>query len=96
VEPLPEISYTIAEARDRFASLVHDVETTPAIALTRRGKPVAVLMSFDQYQRLSGGQPGFWEPYVKFRETFDLDQIGIGDDVFAGLRDLSPGRDPDL
>src|SRR4051812_12210118 len=45
---------SIADARDRLASLVHDVEEGPAVEITRRGRPVAVLVSYHEYQRLLG------------------------------------------
>lgn len=86
-------SYSIAEARDRFASLVQNVEQTSAIEVTRRGKPVAVLISRDQYQRLLAGKQDFWELYVAFREQFDLEELAIEPTIFEGVRDDSPGRE---
>jgi prevent-host-death family protein len=48
-------SYSIAEARDNFAAMVRDIEErVSVIELTRRGKPVAVLLSVGEYRRLSG------------------------------------------
>jgi prevent-host-death family protein len=45
--------YSIAEARNNFAALVRDVETKEgAVAVTRRGKQVAVLLSIEEYGRL--------------------------------------------
>jgi len=38
-------SFSIAEARHDLAAVVHQLEHQPHIQLTRRGKPVAVLMS---------------------------------------------------
>lgn len=96
MESNEETRYTIAEARDRFAALVHDVEDTSAIALTRRGKPVAVLVSYDRYRRLIGAQPGMWDRYQRFRERVDVAALGIADDVFDGVRDRSSGRDSTL
>lgn len=86
-------SYSIAEARDRFASIVRDVEENVAgVELTRRGKPVAVLLSVREYRRLSG-EKDFWEAYVAFREGAGLEELGIEPEVFEGLRDASPGRE---
>ncbi len=87
------IRYTIAEARDRFASLVHDAEEVPAIELTRRGKPVAVLVSYGRYRQLTEARRGLWGEYLRFRERVDLAGWDFSDDVFEGLRDSSPGRD---
>lgn len=50
-----EKSYSIAEARNDLASIVHDVEGASAVELTRRGRPVAVLLSVEEYRRLAAG-----------------------------------------
>ena len=38
--------YSIAQARDRFTQLVHEVEQGETVEVTRRGQRVAVLVSF--------------------------------------------------
>ncbi len=88
--------YSIAEARDQFAAIVHDLKTTPSIQLTRRGKPVAMLLAIDEYERLAAGRTGFWENYEAFRAMFNLHELNIDPAVFEGLRDLSPGREVSL
>ncbi len=85
--------YSIAKARDHFTSLVRSVERESAIELTRRGKPVAVMLSIQEYKRLSTRQTGFWEAYTAFREQVNLRELGIEPDTFASLRDRSPGRE---
>lgn len=85
--------YSIAKARDHFTSLVRTVERESAIELTRRGKPVAVMLSIREYERLSAHQTSFWEAYSAFREQVNLQELGIEPDTFAGLRDRSPGRE---
>jgi prevent-host-death family protein len=85
--------YSIAEARDHFTSLVRAVERESAIELTRRGKPVAVILSIQEYRRLSARPAGFWAAYAAFRERVNLQELGIESDTFAGLRDRSPGRE---
>ena len=85
--------YSIAKARDHFTSLVRSVERESAVELTRRGKPVAVMISIQEYKRLSTGQASFWEAYSAFREQVNLKELGIEPDTFAGLRDRSPGRE---
>ena len=85
--------YSIAEARDRFTSLVRAVERESAIELTRRGKPVAIILSIQEYRRLSAHPAGFWEAYAAFRERVNLQELGIESDTFDGLRDRSPGRE---
>jgi prevent-host-death family protein len=83
--------YSIAEARDRLARLVHDAERGAAVELTRRGKPVAALVSMRDYQRCLAGRPSFWEALEKFRSEVDLKELGVEPGDFP--RDRSTGRE---
>ena len=85
--------YSIARARDRLPSIVHEVERGQPVELTRRGKPVAVVMSVHDYRRMSSGQPGFAAALEAFRGATDLAALGVTDQDWVGLRDRSPGRD---
>ena len=86
-------SYSIAEARDNFAAIVRDVEQDSPIELTRRGEPVAVLLSIEEYRRLLAGRKSFWEAYSEFRDEVDLRRLNIEPEIFEDLRDVSPGRE---
>lgn len=88
--------YSIAEARHNLAAIVHELEAQPVIELTRRGAPVAVLVSVDAFRRLQGDSPSFWDAYTAFRSTFDPAEFGGEPDVFGTVRDSSPGRDIQL
>jgi prevent-host-death family protein len=85
--------YSIAAARNQFAAIVHDLKTTPSIQLTRRGKPVAMLLAIEEYERLAAGRAGFWDNYQAFRNTVNLAEMDIDPAIFDGLRDASPGRE---
>ena len=86
--------YSIAEARDNLPSVVHEVEEGTRVELTRRGKPVAVLLGVEEYARLAQGRRDFWEAYEEFRREFDLAQLAIDpDEIFGGIRDALPGRE---
>lgn len=85
-------TYSIAEARDQFTALIHDLKHHPLIRLTRRGKPVAVLLSIEEYERLSQPKPGFWQAYNQFRQETDLADLEIDPTLFS-QRDPSPGRE---
>jgi prevent-host-death family protein len=85
--------YSIAEARHNLAAIVHEAERAPAIELTRRGEPVAVLLSIAEYRRLAGKATNFWDAYLVFRNSADLSQLQIGPEVFEGIRDRSAGRE---
>jgi antitoxin Phd len=83
--------YSIAEARNQLASLVHDVENGASVELTRRGKPVAVLLSLDQYERAVIGKPSFWEALAAYRNQVDVKEFAL-DDPIDDARDESQGR----
>jgi antitoxin Phd len=85
--------YSIAEARDQFTAIVHELNTTPAVQLTRRGKPVAMLLAIEEYERLAARRTDFWENYEAFRTTFDLGELNMEPAIFEGLRDSAPGRE---
>jgi len=83
----------IAEARANLPALLREVECGAAVELTRRGKPVAVLLSVHEYQRLTEPKGGFGKALREFREKYDLEEMWKDGDPFEGVRDRSPGRD---
>ena len=85
-------SLSIAEARHNLAAVVHQLEHQPQVELTRRGKPVAVLLSVREYNRLTTKQD-FWSAYLRFTKAVDLPSLDIGPDVFEKVRDQSRGRE---
>lgn len=85
--------YSIAEARDQLASLIHDAEKGVPVELTRRGKPVAVLVSLHEYQRLLASKQGFWDSLSRFRQSKLFHHGQVTERDLADLRDSSPGRE---
>lgn len=62
--------------------------------LTRRGEAVAVLVGRRMFKRLAADRQGFAETYREFSKTFDLPELDLDpDELFAGARDASPGRE---
>jgi antitoxin Phd len=88
--------FSIAEAKNRLPTIIHYVEKGPSVELTRRGKPVAVLLSIQEYDRLSRKYTGFWNAITEFRRKAENEGIEISDSDFKGLRDLSSGREVEL
>jgi prevent-host-death family protein len=89
-------TYSIAEARDQFAALIRQVEAGDNfVQVTRRGEPVAVILSMDEYERLLAHQPkrDFWQAYLEWREMWCVDEWEDDIDPFADVRDRSPGRE---
>jgi prevent-host-death family protein len=89
-------TYSVAEARNRFAEIVHELERVGRVEVTRRGQRVAVLISVEEYERLCTDRTSFWTAYTAFRESYDPAQQKIGPEVFEGVRDRSEGREVDL
>lgn len=83
---------SIAEAKDQLARLVHEVEEGAPIEITRRGRPVAVLVAKGEYERLSLEAPSFLEALHAFRDEVELEK-GWAEEAFEGVRDRSPGRE---
>ena len=85
--------YTIAEARNHFAEIVHDLKHISWIEVTRRGRPVAILISVEEFESLCAGNISFVSAYEAFRNTYDLVKAEIEPEVFENLRDPSLGRE---
>jgi len=90
--------YSIAESKNRLPAIIHEAEKGGPIFIQRRGKPVAVLLSVDSYQRLqAGSREGFFQAYTRFRSRWDRqrkDYLESRD--LEDLRDQSSGRDTSL
>jgi prevent-host-death family protein len=84
--------YSIAEARSNLPSIVDLAEAGQEIELTRRGKPVAVVMSLRELERLRGERVPFGEAYRRFLQTHQLRELGVDEDIFASARDRDAGR----
>jgi prevent-host-death family protein len=86
--------YSIAEARNRFAQIVHDAENGKPVQITRRGKPVAIVLSLSEYQRLISEKLGFGAALAEFRQKYQIQALDINpDEVFNDVRDRSFGRE---
>ncbi len=86
-------TYSLSEARANLSTIVDEVQVGDPIELTRRGEPIAIVVSLRDYRRLSDERPSCSDLYSRFRERFPLGENGIEDGYFDSLRDRSPGRD---
>ena len=84
--------YSIAEARSRLPSIVDQAEAGVEVELTRRGQPVAVLVSHREFERLRGKRVHFGNAYRKFLERHSFEAIGVEDDFATSTRDRTTGR----
>jgi len=87
---------SVAEARQNFARLIRRAQQGKTIEITRRGEPVAVLLSAAEYSAITGERSSFIDVMRQVRERLGVDGLEIGDEDFEGLREESPGRDISL
>lgn len=85
-----ESQYTISQAKNSLPAIVHSVEKGPSVKLTRRGRPVAVLLSIKEYEKLSAKRESFWDALTALRKQ--AGNFEISDEDFEDLRDRSLGR----
>ncbi len=84
--------YSIAAARISLPTIVDQAEAGLTVELTRRGKPVAVVVSLREFERLRTDRAKFGEVYRVFLETHVLEDVGLEPDVVTSLRDHGPSR----
>lgn len=97
--------YSIAQARDRLSQIVHSAEAGETVELTRRGQPVAILLSVEEYERLQKPKLDFGQSVLEFREKHNLDNREPEDNyptdaevdsIFSNIRDKSLGPEVDV
>lgn len=84
--------YSIAEARSLLPSIIDEAESGIEVELTRRGQPVAVLVSRREFERLRGKRLHFSDAYRTFLEWYSFEEIAIEDDGAVSTRDKTTGR----
>ncbi|MDC0683433.1 type II toxin-antitoxin system Phd/YefM family antitoxin [Sorangium atrum] len=84
--------YSVAEARANLPSIIEQAEAGEVVELTRRGRPVAVVLSREEFERLRSDRPSFGDVYRVFRKRHVLEEVGLERDFAASVRDRSPGR----
>jgi prevent-host-death family protein len=83
--------YSIADARTSLAAIVDKAEAGEKVELTRRGRPIAVVISLREFERLHDGRRPFAKAYAAFLETHRLAEIGVDAESWP-TRDKGPGR----
>jgi len=97
ISPMPRARrYSIAEARASLPAIVDQAQAGREIELTRRGRPVAVVLSLRELERLRAERPRFSAVYARFLERFSLAEVGVEADFFVSLRKRGSGRAVDL
>lgn len=85
---------TIAEAKNNLSNLIHQLEIGEPVHLTRYGKPVAVMMSEDQYQSLMAPAKNLNAAILHWRSQLDANEInGFSEPELKALRKDNAGRE---
>jgi prevent-host-death family protein len=87
--------YSIADARKHLPALVDEVAAGNTVHLSRRGRPVAVVVSVAEYERLKAGRVPFAEAYARFLEKFP-EGHGVEPEYWDAIRSKDPGREVNL
>ncbi len=88
--------YSVADARRQLADILDAVQAGDEVRLTRRGRPVAVLVSPEQYDSLRNGRADFAASYQSYLENHSVKELDLDDGYFRSLRNKGAGRKVNL
>jgi prevent-host-death family protein len=92
---MPTLSITQAQAN--LAALINRAEAGEAIRITRHGKPVAVLLSTAEYNKLQRRHENLTALAARMRKEAKTQGIALFEDAeLEGLRDHSQRRGEDI
>jgi prevent-host-death family protein len=83
---------SVAEAKNKLPSIIHEVEQGATVKITRHGKSVAVVIRQRNYEQLMEKGQGFWKGLGKFRKLLSAEGIVFSESDFIDLRDHTVGR----
>jgi prevent-host-death family protein len=72
--------------------IIDQAESGVEVELTRRGQPVAVVVSSREFERLRGRRLHFADAYRRFLKNYPLEEIGVENDFPVSTRDRTTGR----
>jgi len=76
---------SIASAKNNLPQLIYDLEFEDAIHLTRHGRPVAVMLSETNYQKLTGKKNDLYSAIEQWRTELKND-IALTETELNSLR----------
>lgn len=85
--------YSTQQLYQHLTEVIEQIQQGNSIEITQEGEIVAVILSVAEYQRLTTSKSSFWQSLQQFRQQTNLEELGIESDVFAGVRDITPGRE---
>ncbi len=80
---------SISHLKNHLPEYVHSVEQGEDIQITRHGKPVAVIISLERYNRALGSKKGIFSSYLNWRKQYP-DAEGFSDKELDDMRNKAP------
>lgn len=86
---------SVANAKNQLTRLIHEAEAGEIIHITRRGKPVAVIISEQAFEWLQkGGQKNnFWQAIQEMRSDPGFEPVDFAAEEVSAWRDKGFGRE---
>jgi len=76
-------TYASREAKNHFGSMLDDAQREP-VTITRKGRPVAIVLSPEEYNESTGGiQARFARTVEKLRQ--EAEESGLTDDILTQI-----------
>lgn len=85
--------YSTQQLNQNLPEVLEQISQGNPIEITQAGEPFAVILSASEYQRLTAPKSTFWSSLQEFYSHNDLEELEAEADVFADVRDRSPGRE---
>ena len=85
--------YSTQQLNQNLPEVLEQISQGNSVEITQAGEPVAVILSASEYQRLTASKSTFWTSLQEFYDHNDLSDLETEADVFADVRDRSPGRE---
>jgi len=86
--------YSIEQIPLNLNKIIQKVKKGEPIEIIQQGKQIAVIISTAEYTKLLNKAPSFWQAIEQFRQDYNVDTAEIDpDEIFAQVRDKSPGRE---
>jgi prevent-host-death family protein len=82
--------YSVADARNQLPALLHEAERGGVVEITRHGRPIAVVVSISDYERLTAARPDLWDAWQAWRSR----TTALTDADVDALADPDRGADP--
>jgi prevent-host-death family protein len=85
--------YSLIQAQAQLTKIIHDVENGSPVEITRDDKPVAIVISIDESNRLFGVNSSFWKSLEKFHQEIELVEAEMAPEIFDRVRDKGQERE---